>query len=166
MYITWEISADYMPGEGTDLLVNIERLKTRDVNNLALDVDPSGHARQAYQMYKAAFDREPDARGLGYWIAQLDRGATVTEIASGFTGTAEFQSLYGVDNNDERFLGLLYQHVLHREPDEQGFAYWRDELAEGGSRAEVLASFSESNENRAQVADLVSSGIPYQEWLL
>lgn len=159
----WEVQAPAASREGTDLLHSVERLRFSD-KMLALDVDASGHARQAYQLYRAAFDREPDPTGLGYWIAQLDDGHSVTDIARGFTGTGEYQALYGSGNDNGRFIELLYQHVLHREPDASGFAYWLDELAHGGTQASVLASFSESHENREQVAGLVGGGIEYIGW--
>ncbi|MBU4611796.1 DUF4214 domain-containing protein [Achromobacter sp. GG226] len=159
----WEVVAPAGSNEGWDMLHTVERVSFSDTM-LALDVDPTGHARQAYQMYRAAFDREPDPVGLGYWIAQLDYGYSVTDIARGFTGTGEYQALYGVGNGHERFIELLYQHVLHRQPDASGYAYWLDELSHGGSQASVLASFSESQENREQVAGLVAGGIEYIGW--
>ena len=59
--------------DGEDTLVSVERLVFSDVT-VALDLD--GVGGQAYRIYKAAFDREPDSGGLGYWIAQMETAWT------------------------------------------------------------------------------------------
>ena len=56
--------------DGTDALINIERLQFTD-KTLAFDLD--GNAGQAYRLYQAAFDRVPDQGGLGYWIDEMDQ---------------------------------------------------------------------------------------------
>src|SRR5690606_12431953 len=58
-------------GNGIDTLSSIERLQFDD-GTLAFDFD--GTAGQAYRLYQAAFDRAPDADGLGFWIDYLDGG--------------------------------------------------------------------------------------------
>ena len=51
-------------------------------------------------------------------------------------------------------------------PDGSGFAFWVDVLDSGRDNvAGVLASFSESGENVAAVADLIDLGIAYQPWM-
>jgi Ca2+-binding RTX toxin-like protein len=144
--------------DGTDSVQHVERLQFLD-KNLALDI--TGISAEAYRIYKAAFNRTPDLQGLGYWILQMDNGATVPQVASGFIGSAEFQSLYGTNPSNNQFVDLLYQNVLGRNPDAGGYAYWNAMLSNGLSRADVLAYFSESSENVVKVAPLISNGIEY-----
>jgi hypothetical protein len=148
-------------GSSNDVLVSIERLHFDD-GFLAFDTD--GNAGEAYRLYQAAFDRVPDEVGLGYWIRELDRGAgDLAWVAKNFIISDEFEARYGTPESvtDENFLTLLYQNVLDRNPDQQGFNYWMDELDRGFERERVLASFSESFENQANVADAIADGIWY-----
>lgn len=146
--------------DGADTLTAVERLHFND-GSLALDSD--GHAGQAYRLYKAAFDRESDEGGLGYWLDKLDGGATLESVANAFIASAEFKALYGENIGDEQFVEHLYQNVLDRTPDAGGKGYWLDSLEHGLTREQALISFSESAENQANVAPLILTGIPYQE---
>jgi Domain of unknown function (DUF4214) len=150
--------------DGLDSLINIERLQFSDTN-LALDIELWDNAGSAYRLYKAAFDREPDEVGLGYWIEQLDNGGSLQLAASGFLISDEFRSLYGSNPSDTLFLTRLYNNVLDRDPDEGGLNYWIGQINNGMSRESALINFSESNENVSNVAALIDNGIQYQPWL-
>lgn len=145
------------------LLTNVERGKFVDTN-IAFDVGAGQVAGESYRLYKAAFDRAPDFQGLGYWINVLDHGASLVSVANGFLASYEFKAMMGSDDSDTSFITALYSHVLHRNPDASGYAYWLNALAQGNGRGAVLASFSESPENLLQTAELVSNGIKYQDW--
>lgn len=142
----------------TLVLFDIERLSFSD-QTLALDID--GTAATAYRLYQAAFDRVPDLGGLGYWIREFDAGrGDLLSVSASFIASDEFQTTYGSTSNAE-FLTLLYDNVLDRAPDAAGLNYWNGQLSNGFSRAGVLASFSESAENRANVAAAIEDGIWY-----
>jgi hypothetical protein len=143
---------------GTDTLVNVERLAFADVT-VALDVD--GNAGKAYRLYTAAYDRVPDLPGLGFWIDKLDKGLTLEQIAPSFTTNAEFQRLYGAHTSNAEFVTLLYQNTLHRAPEADGFNFWMTAMDKGFSRGDLLAFFSESPENQAQVIGQIQHGIEY-----
>ncbi|UOD49853.1 DUF4214 domain-containing protein [Orrella daihaiensis] len=150
-------------GNATDYqLIDIERLSFEDTS-LALDIN--GTAGQAFRLYKAALDRLPEAEGLGYWIAKLDSVLSLTDAAAGFVSSAEFQATYGATVNDAAFIDLLYANVLDRAPDAEGFAYWQSKMADGMTREQVLIHFSESPENKLNVAQYVSQGIVYTPFL-
>jgi len=143
----------------TDTFTNIERLQFTD-KTLAIDID--GNAGQAYRLYQAAFNRIPDKAGLGYWIGQLDSGAeTLNHAAAGFVNSTEFKKLYGDNITDNAFMTALYNNVLHRNPDQAGFDYWNGRIKAGMTRPDILASFSESAENFAQVIGQISHGIEF-----
>ncbi|UGQ45464.1 DUF4214 domain-containing protein [Massilia endophytica] len=148
---------DSMSGE--DLLLNDERILFED-KGVALDVD--GVAGQAYRLYKAAFDREPDLPGFGFWLARMDGGQSLLSVAQGFMGSPEFTTVYGgPDPESGRFLTNLYDNVLHRAPDQAGYDHFLREFARGVSKAEVLMIFSESAENQAQLVGLMQNGVEY-----
>jgi hypothetical protein len=73
---------------------------------LAFDTD--GIAGQAYRIYKAAFNRTPDNDGLKFWIGELDKGMSLLQAASGFVGSAEFNSVYGGATNN---LGIVQNSI-------------------------------------------------------
>jgi hypothetical protein len=149
-------------GSHHDSLVNVERVQFDDAM-VALDIN--GTAGQAYRLYQAAFDRVPDAAGLGYWIKMMDGGASLEQVADGFVGSKEFADLYGANSTDAQFVGLLYQNVLHRAAEGAGYDYWMDSLGNHHvPREQVLGYFSESAENQAQVIGSIQDGITYHPW--
>ena len=148
----------YDAAHGTStLLLNVERLQFSN-QTLALDVD--GNAGAAFRLYQAAFDRAPDKVGLGFWIDSLDRGNSLVDAANGFLGSTEFAQKYGTNLSDTQFVSALYTNVLHRAPDAAGYDFWLQAL-HSTSRAKVLTDFSESTENKAQVASSIQNGIGY-----
>jgi hypothetical protein len=143
-------------GNGVDEWVtNVERIQLTN-GYLALDIN--GDAGQAYRLYQAAFDRTPDAAGLGYQTHQLDLGYSLSQVAAAFIASPEFQSKYG-NVDDKTFITLLYNNVLHRAPDADGLQYHLNEIAQGQSRADVLTHFSESPENQANVIGQIQDGM-------
>jgi len=141
-----------------DLLSGVERLLFRDTA-VALDID--GSAGQAYRLYQAAFNRVPDKEGLGFWIAHMDRGMSLRDVAASFIGSSEFAAQYGVGSSDQAFISSLYKNALGRAPEEAGMAFWLDKLSHGLSRADALTGFSESNENQANTLPLIGNGFDY-----
>jgi serralysin len=146
---------------GTDTLVSIERVQFADG---ALAFDTTGIAAQAYRLYRAAFDRTPDDGGLGYWLAQMDKGTALRDVARSFIASNEFKGLYGASPSNAAFVDLLYQNILHRAPDTAGAEYWVGVLNQGQPREDTLAFFSEGNENSTAVASLIGNGISYTPW--
>ena len=155
--------ADKTLAFGEDTLVDISRIKFLDAS-IALDVAKGEIAGSAYRIYKAAFDRAPDTGGLGFWINAMDDGASLLSVAQGFINSAEFKAMYGENATYQHFVTLLYNHVLHRAPEGEGYQFWLNSLVTGASRAQVLKDFSESAENIDQTAALIVNGIAYQEY--
>jgi hypothetical protein len=144
-----------------DTLSGIERLVFPD-HAWALDVD--GHGGQTYRLYTAAFARLPDLDGLGFWMAALDRGMSLHDVAAGFVQSDEFRTLYGTNPSDEAFVNLLYQNVLHRAPEAQGLSFWLTALHNGLTHADALIGFSESPENQAALIGSIGNGFSYHPY--
>jgi hypothetical protein len=149
-------------GAVQDTLVNVERVQFAD---LSLAFDVNGTAGAAYRLYQAAFDRAPDAAGLGYWIKALDSGVTLDQVSAGFVQSKEFADLYGAGATDNQFVDALYQNVLHRAGDTAGQDFWVAAIEQhGASRESVLSHFSESGENVAQVVGTIQDGMQFLPW--
>ncbi|SFV27018.1 protein of unknown function [Devosia crocina] len=130
---------------------------------LYLDTGAGENAGMAYRLYQAAFDRMPDAEGLEYWIGRLDSGNTnLAAIADSFIHSPEFIRTFGTEAtvSNAEFVELLYQHTLDRGSDGPGYDYWVERLdSNQTNRGDLLAFFSESDENQAQVASQIDNGI-------
>jgi len=143
--------------DGTDSLMNIERLRFSD-DLIAFDID--GNAGTIYRIYQAAFARSPDKGGISYWINQLDTGLTLRDVAYGFVVSNEFKAAYGANPSSAQLVEKLYQNVLGRAGEKAGVDYWVGLLEQGTSVLDVVAAISESSENKAKVANSLGlSGI-------
>ena len=144
-----------------DTLTNVERVGMSDGSVLALDVKAGENTGSAYRLYQAAFDRKPDAAGLKFWTGALDSGASATQVAQGFVSSEEFQTL-NPDTDPTSLVNSYYQHVLHRPADAAGLAFWSDAMNHGTTSAQLLVSFSESQENINNTAADLNNGV----WLV
>lgn len=152
--------ADQVFPDADDTLIGIERVELSD-GTLALDVN--GNAGQAYRLYQAAFARDPDIEGLIFWIDNIDKNSVdLIGAAEFFVTSEEFQSRYGAPETQSNsdFVEQLYLNVLGRVSDLAGFNFWTDVLDNAQlSRGAVLAEFSESVENQANLIGTIENGI-------
>jgi serralysin len=149
---------DNVGAGGTDLLSGVERLRFSDGSGVALDID--GAAGQTYRLYQAAFNRKPDAGGVGFWLNELDSGLKLVKMAQFFLDSPESVRTYGALDNTA-FVNLMYANVLHRAPDADGLKFYLDGFANGNTRAQVLQGFSESPENQAALIGSITNGVDY-----
>ncbi|MEG2902275.1 MAG: DUF4214 domain-containing protein [Massilia sp.] len=149
-------------GKDTAVLIeDADRIKFTDTT-IALDTGADMVGGQAYRIYKAAFDRMPDQVGLGFWIAQMDRGMALSTVAENFILADEFLKIYGSAPTHAAIVDKFYENVLNRAGDAGGIAYWNGLLDQGKlTVAEVLASFSESAENFTRLATVIGNGFEY-----
>ncbi|MFL6675128.1 MAG: DUF4214 domain-containing protein [Massilia sp.] len=149
--------------DGTDTLAGVERLVFAD-KTLALDVDAGATGGEAYRLYQAAFARTPDAKGVGYWISVMEKGASLESVAQGFITSKEYADAYGSNPGNRDLVTKFYQNILHRDPEKAGLDYWAGRLDDKAPVASVLAAISESKENIDGTAAVIGAGfefIPY-----
>jgi hypothetical protein len=149
--------------EKTSVFFGVERFDFGD-QTLAFDFD--GNAGQAYRLYQAAYDREPDQGGVSFWTGVLDDGNSLYAVAEHFVTADEFAERYGANPSDTEYVDLLYNNVLHRVPDQEGYDFWVARMTEGLDRADMLIEFSESDENEQQVYGEIHDGIWLDDSLL
>ncbi|GHA17354.1 hypothetical protein GCM10007989_10680 [Devosia pacifica] len=137
-------------------LFDVERL---DFANGTLALDINGSAGYMYRLYQAAFGRDPDIDGLSFYVEATDNGQSLIRSAAIFIDSPEFRELYGTNLPDDAFINELYFNVLDRGADQSGLNYWNQQMDNGMSRAEVLARFADSPENRQQVLPEIDDGI-------
>ncbi|GGK47284.1 DUF4214 domain-containing protein [Salinarimonas ramus] len=133
---------------GSDTVRSIERLEFEDG---VMAFDHLQVIGQVGRLYVAAFGRDADPPGGGFWATLLAGGDFgLVEIARHFIASPEFADRFGDPSaqSDAEYLDIVYRNVLRRDPDAGGFAFWLDRLADGMGRDHLLASFSESPECR------------------
>lgn len=118
-------------------------------------VNPTARRNQFIRLYLAYFLRLPDADGLNYWLTVGYGTLPLAQASYYFAESREFELMYG-EANDDRFLELIYQNVLRRSPDLEGFTYWQGVLADGYDRGLLMIWFSESEENIQVTAPMVA----------
>jgi uncharacterized delta-60 repeat protein len=153
---------DNVGTDGTDTVVHVEKLQFSD-HTLTIAPTPNETLLESYRIYKAAFDRAPDYGGLGFWYHSMNAGESLTNVAAGFINSNEFKAMYGDNPTDSTFVNLLYQHVLGRSLDQGGYNFWMNDL-HVETRAQVLAHFSESAENIANLVGVIANGIIYEAY--
>ncbi|MEM9565664.1 MAG: polysaccharide deacetylase family protein [Actinomycetota bacterium] len=102
------------------------------------------HRARIARLYLAYFGRLPDADGWEYWNREFSTGASMGQISDSFAVSAEFTRTSVM--TDEEFVTHIYRMVLDRQPDEEGFAYWLDQLAGGLDRGDLVLYFSDGTE--------------------
>lgn len=171
---TTVVMVDNVGANGTDTLVGIERVQFSD-KSLAFDTEGPVSAGGIYRLYKATFNRDPDAGGLGYWIAEADaERKDAVRMAEDFVWSEEFQSLYGIRTTDnfgtgtdvEALVRGFYENVLGRSPDQEGLDFYTS-VIESKERTvgRVLAEISDSQENYNATISLIANGIVFDPWL-
>jgi len=150
------IVTDSSGTDGSDALVNVERLQFLD---LVLALDTQGNAGNAYRLYQAAFNRTPDQAGLSFWTHQLDFGVDIQTVAAGFVNAAEFKAVYGVNPTHSHIVDLMYQNVLGRAGEPAGISFWVGQLDRGLSIGALLEGFAVSSENHGIVDPKIAQGI-------
>jgi hypothetical protein len=140
---------------------------------VALDLQAANSAGGIYRLYGATFNRTPDLAGLGYWIDQADKGKSAVDMATDFTYSSEFQTLFATKITDNYATGAnivnlvtgFYTNVLHRVPDAAGRDWYANQITTHQKTVgQVLAEISDSPENIAQLAGVMANGVVYTVW--
>jgi len=127
-------------GEGADILVQIEHLEfggtqvDAEVDLAALMTVPQiaeADLRNIIELYVAYFDRAPDAAGLYFWAGAFADGLSLDGMSQEFSGQAETLAVYPAGTSAADFATAVYDNVLGRAPDLDGFNFWVNLLERG-----------------------------------
>ncbi|HET6881964.1 MAG TPA: MBG domain-containing protein, partial [Pirellulales bacterium] len=94
--------------------------------------------------YEQYLGRALDAQGLTYWKGVWHSTGGPEGIKAGFAASPEFNGNAG--NTPDGWVTALYNRILNRAPDPQGFAYWEQQLAAGVSEHDIALRFFDSPE--------------------
>ncbi len=97
-------------------------------------------------LYRAAFDRQPDADGRAFWSQKLKSGTTPAELAVVFYASDEFFAASGGDH--ARFVDRLHERILGRPATADERQRYVAVLDAGASRDAVAREVFGSVESR------------------
>jgi len=122
--------------DGIDNLISVENVKFTDFNFDTSMISKTAQlsSQQVFDitsLYIATFNRAPDALGIDYWGSRLFDGMKMTDIAKTFFSQSEAASLYPSTLDNTTFINKIYNNVLGRNPDSDGFNYWKKQLDTG-----------------------------------
>jgi len=97
-------------------------------------------------LYQRVLGRPADDEGKRYWLGVLASGTRIEDVGALFYGSEEYVEAAGTL---EDYVGLLYDNLLHREPDPSGSRYWVGMLRSGAATPpQVARGFYASKESR------------------
>ena len=90
-------------------------------------------------LYREALGREPDAAGLAYHIGTLRDGLDRAQVIVNFVASPEAARIFEAENlagvwvadSRKTLVGMAYDAVFDRPPEQEGLDYWTGRLAQG-----------------------------------
>lgn len=102
--------------------------------------------KQIGEMYETMLGRAPDEEGLKYWTEKILSGEnSLATLASSIADSDEYKKRKGEANEElkrselEKEIRSIYNTMLDREPDEEGFKYWIEKISSGENTLGTLA---------------------------
>lgn len=109
------------------------------------------------RLYSSAFGRNPDTDGINFWIGAVENGMSLTDVATGFVNSSEYQAVQGSVDENAALVDALYTNALGRPADEEGRAWHIALLENGGTAGQLLLEFANSAEKVALTGTIDSS---------
>lgn len=147
----WQL-ADTRGNEGTDTLVDVERLQFND-GRVALDLD--GHAGTVARLIGALFGKQALAKAdlVGTGLSLLDHGSSAEAVSALAVGSDLFAQAAGSHSNVD-FVRQVYRNVVGHEASDAEIAAYVDQLDHGGTTQAALALWASETALNAQQIDL------------
>jgi Domain of unknown function (DUF4214) len=82
----------------------------------------------------------------------MRRGASQEAVLAAFLATPELSAAYPADLPEAAFIAKVHQDILGRQPESSELETWTSQMANGGTRAEVVNIFLQSPEVEGRLA--------------
>lgn len=100
-------------------------------------------------VYVGSFNRAPDYAGLDYWSTNMvqlhEKGvvglAAIQDIATSMYQAGKQNGELGSTLDNDQYVDHLYKHVLGRDADPEGRAWWVSDLTTGTARESFLVTY-------------------------
>ncbi|MBC9205954.1 DUF4214 domain-containing protein [Roseomonas aerophila] len=130
------------PGGETVWIPPVARI---EFQNGHIDFSGQSQTAEVVRVYGTILGREPEAKGLTYWVEHMQKGMTVAEVSESFFDSPEFIARFGGLSHQALVISL-YREALGREPEAGGLAYHLARLDAGQDRGQIIANFVQSPE--------------------
>ncbi len=111
--------------------------------------------RQLTRLYLGVLGRAPDIGGEQFWLERLGDGMSMEDVAERFTASDEYRA--AARNPEGTFVEDVYERVFGRLPDEDGRAFWINELEQGLHPGRFTLVLTEAPEHRELVVRQVDA---------
>ncbi|MFL5280567.1 MAG: DUF4214 domain-containing protein, partial [Rhodopila sp.] len=122
-----------------------------------LSVGPDTTEAFVARLYAGLLGRAPDPVGLAAWTTALESGLSPVTAANACLASPEYQASHA-EQDTTTFINTLYQSMLGRAAEPEGFAAWSQALGSGVTRGEMVAAAANSPEARQHWAALTGQG--------
>jgi hypothetical protein len=125
------------------------------VQQMIRDDNCTQYVKPICRLYQAILSRKPDGAGLDYHTTNFynslqangnNRAAALELVANQFINAPEYLAAYPPGTTNEQFITACCLNTLRRYPEEGAMPYWLGRLNNGETRAQIIISFSESQE--------------------
>lgn len=132
-----------------------ESMRSNTLNVDASNVDSAKLDEYIDRLYLLVLNREPEESGREYWRSEIIEGevynaSTAAEI--GFFNSPEYVAL---EKSDEEFIRDCYLVFLNREPEADGFEYWKEKFRTGEYDRQKLIEIGVGHSN--EFKDILTS---------
>lgn len=131
--LTFDSSETHNTFEGHSCANCVENIGN---NANSANIIPVGET-QITKLYVGYFDRAPDSLGLKYWQGDLLNGVSLVDIATSFSSSPEYISMYG-GLSYSNLIDKIYDNLFDRTPDVEGKQYWTTQLNSGVSSSRLI----------------------------
>jgi hypothetical protein len=147
----WQL-ADTRGHEGTDTLVDVERLQFND-SRVALDLD--GHAGTVVRLIGALFGKQALDRAdlVGAGLSLLDHGSSAEAVSALAAASDLFAQAAGSHSNAD-FVRQVYRNVVGHDASDADIAPYVSQLDSGTTTQATLALWASETALNAQQIDL------------
>lgn len=154
----WQVADGVAGRDGTDLLLQVERLRFSD-RGLALDLD--GAAGTAARLMGATFGAASLAHQdwVGVVLTVVDSGMPAQQLAA-----LALQAILGPSASNAQVVALVYSNLFHTTPDaatQQAFTAFIDSGAYSRESLVLLAAASDVNAANINLVGLSAHGLDF-----
>ena len=108
-----------------------ESMRSNSISVDASNVDPAKLDEYIDRLYLLVLNRDPEEEGKNYWREEIIEGETYNASTAAEIGFFNSPEYLGLNKSDDEFIRDCYLVFLNREPEEDGFEYWKEKFRTG-----------------------------------
>ena len=157
---TLQVQDAYPSGDGTDTLINVDRLNFQDIN-VAFDLGANQSAGETAEILGAAFGKGSLSNSVyaGIGIKLFDSGQNMAQVAQRAISTGQVSAPDNVS-----FVQNVWFNVVGKPIDPADLSYYTGLLSSGAyTQATLLAAaaLTQTNQNHINLVGLAAHGLDY-----